>query len=317
MRVLRLVATVGLTLCTLAAAPAASAVPPSGARRSEPTVLHRVVWDQYEKRGTHLWSANPDGTDRRRIYTRSKGFVLEVTLNRQGTEAALAPLVMSAERAALIVVDVLGERPSANLIEDHPEIYFVGAIGWSPSGRKVVFEGAVEEGPGDLRSYLFTVRGDGTGLRRVLALGRITDDDVTELDNALAWTREGIFHYAQDGLHRFRHGEDPVVLTGVSRQAISGDGRWLFVERLRRQRSALWRMHPDGSGMEKLYASNAPGSAYVWSWQPSYDGERTLSVINDVDPPNSYRPVVHDATHAPLATDPLLPFTGVGAITWN
>lgn len=312
---------VGLLSAWLGLPTQAFAVPaPSANRRdtaAEPTVLHRVVWDQYEKRGTHLWSANPDGSDRRRIYTRPKGFVEEITLNRQGTVAAVSPLTLSADRAALVLVDVLGERPSRNLIEDHPKIYFVGGIGWSPSGRKLVFEGAVEKRPGDLQAYLFTIRRDGTGLRSALALGRITDDNAVELDNALVWTSEGIFHYDQEGLHRLRHGRDRVVLTGVTRQAVSGDGTWLFMERPRGQSSVLWRMHPGGSGLEKLYRMNTPGSGYTFAWQPSYDGSRMLSMLEGVAPTYEYRLIAHDATHAPLSTDSVLPFTGVAANTWN
>ena len=305
-------------------APSASGVPaPPGHR--DTTVLHRVVWDQYEKRGTHLWSANPDGSDARKIYERPKGFVVDITLNRQGTEAAVAPLVLSAARMPLVVVDVMGQASPRNVLADHPEIYFVGGIGWSPNGRRLVFQGAVEVRPGDLEQFLFTVGRDGAGLRRILALGRITDNSATEIDNSLTWTAEGIFHYDRRGLSRWRHGHDRLVLGHVRRQAVSGDGSWLFLERSRGQDLAVWRMHPDGTGLERLYALNAPGYGYesapdenyTYSWQPSYDGSRMLSWLDGVAPTYQPRVVEHDATRAPLATDPTLPFSDVGAITWN
>ena len=306
-------------------APPASGVPAPPRVDRDTTVLHRVVWDQHERRGTHLWSANPDGTDARKIYERHTGFVTGITLNRQGTEAAVAPTVLSADHAALVVVDVLGAATPVNLLEDHPEIYSVGAIGWSPSGRKLAFEGAVRSGPRDLATYLFTVRRDGGGLRRVSALGHIADPSEIGLHYSLAWTASGIFRYDGVGLHVLRHGRDSLVLRGAIRLAISGDGEWLFVERRRGQRYALWRMHPDGSALERLYALNAPGYGYVsapdegytYYWQPSYDGSLMLSQLDGVAPTFEARVIAHDATRAPAAADVVLPFTTIGAITWN
>jgi hypothetical protein len=299
------------------ASPASGAPAPTSRDDRGTTVLHRVVWDQYEKRGTHLWSANPDGTDARKIYERPKGFVLDITLNRQGTEAAVSPTVLSAARTALVVVDVMGEAPSRNVIARHPEIYFVGGIGWSPNGRRLVFEGAVEVRPGDLEQFLFTVRRDGTGLRRVLALGRITEDSAGVIDNSLTWSPEGIFHYDEKGLHLLRHGRDRLVLGNVHRQAVSGDGNWLFLGRTHGQDRSVWRMHPDGTGLERLFDLGSPGSGFALSWQPSYDGSRLLSLLEPVPPDYEERVVVHDATQAPSALDQTLPFNGVSAITWN
>ena len=56
-------------LVTAAPAPAVAARP----AHPRPEVLHRVVSDQYEKKGTHLWSADPDGSDARRVYVRPQG----------------------------------------------------------------------------------------------------------------------------------------------------------------------------------------------------------------------------------------------------
>lgn len=298
----------------------ASAVRPEP-RPSAPTVLHRVVWDEYQRSGTHLWSANPDGSDRRRIYVRRTGFVNNITLNRAGTQVAVAPVVLSADRAALVVVDVLGRSRPRDLLADHPEVRAVGGVGWSPDGRHVVFEGAIGD-PDDLEAALFTVRRDGGSLRRVASIGPIGDVADIVLHTSLAWTPAGIFYYDDSGLHRFRAGESPVVLRGVVGEAISGDGSWLYVERRHGGEYAMWRMHPDGSGLERLYPFNYPGygyesapdEGYTYYSQPSYDGTQMLAQL---DGPAGALVLAHQATRAPLATDPALPFSSIGAISWN
>jgi len=323
MRVLRLVATLGLTFSALAAVPAVSAAaPPPGGERGGPNVLHRVVWDQYQKRGTHLWSANPDGSDARKIYTRARGFVAQISLNRQGSEAAVAPVVLSGTRAALVVVDVLGRSAPRNLLVDHPEIYAVGGIGWSPNGRRLVFEGAVGEPSHGLTAHLFTVPRDGGAVQELCSLGPIEDRSAIGLHTSLAWTPAGIFHYDQHGLHRFRAGRDPVVLRAVIGEAVSGDGQWLYIERRHGPEYAMWRMYPDGSRLARLYALNYPGFGYVsapdegytYYWHPSYDGAQMLSQLDGTD---GALVLVHEATRGPLETDPVLPFSSIGSITWN
>jgi hypothetical protein len=313
---------VATTILVPAAPSPADTARPVAARKS---VLHRVVWDQTKKKGTHLWSANPDGSDPRRIYVRRTGFVTDIALNRQGTEAAVAPAVPSAERAALIVVDVLGRFEPENLLADHPEVRAVTTIGWSPDGRALVFEGAVGRTPHDLSSYLFKIDRDGGRLRRLQPLGRIEDRAELVQDTPLAWTEAGIFHYDERGLHRFRAGNDPVVLRGVVGQAVSGDGRWLYVERRHGRRYAMWRLHPDGTEPERLYPLNYPGygyqsapeQGYTYYWQPSYDGRTMLSALDGTAPPFLPMTIAHAATQRPTSNDPVLPFSTFGAITWN
>ena len=299
------------------ATPAPAVTPRPDTPRAE--VLHRVVWDQYETKGTHLWSANPDGSDARKIYVRPVGFVEDVTLNRQGTEAAVAPVALRATRAALVVVDVMGGSRPQNLLADHPEIYFVGGIGWSPSGHKLVFEGSIDHGSAGLHEYLFTVRRDGTRLRRIAALGRITEVDPGVISNALAWTRSGVLYRDRAGLQLLSHGKTRTLVPGRFRQQITGDGTWLYLERLRNGRQEFWRLHPDGSGVELLYRMGEPGDGhpYVYDWAPSYDGSQMLSYLDTGGYASEYHVVTHDATRAPSSTDPTLPFSGIGAITWN
>ena len=284
-----------------------------------------MVWDQDAKRGVHLWSANPDGSDPRRIYVRRVGFVSSISLNRRGTEAAVAPTVLSADRAALVVIDVLGGVKPQNLLVDHPEVRAVTSIGWSPNGRALVFEGTVGRASGHLTGYLFKIDRDGGRLRRLEPLGPIDDPVELVQDTPLAWTTSGIYHYDEEGLHRFRAGRDPVVLRGVVGQAVTGDGQWLYVERRHGRKYAMWRLHPDGTGLDRLYPLNypgygdasAPGQGYTYYWQPSYDGATMLSQLDGVTSPYLPMVVAHPATRSPEVGDSVLPVSTFGAVSWN
>ena len=309
--------TLGLLAASAVLAPA-SAAPAVAARpeTSRADVLHRVVWDQYEKKGTHLWSANPDGSDARPVYVRPLGAPYGISLNRQGTEGAVAPLVLSATRSALIRFDVMGEGESQNLIADHPEIYYVGAIGWSPNGRKLAFEGGVEVRPDVRRVLLYTVHRDGTHLRRIVSLGDPRRNET--LNEKLAWVPEGILFTDSWGLELLSHRHVERVLGGVQSLAISGDAGWLYVRRWKHGHNELWRLHPDGSGVERLFAYPDPGSGFLLDFQPSYDGSELLSWVEGTQATNFQdTAVVHDPTRPPQPGDQVLPITHLGAVSWN
>ena len=82
--------------------------------------------------------------------------------------------------------------------------------------------------------------------------------------------------------------------------------------------NALWRLHPDGTGVEKLFRYPEPGSGLLPDLQPSYDGAQLLSWVEGTEASN-YRDhaVAHDPTGPPQPGDQALPFSGLGAISWN
>lgn len=329
-RALAVVPLVAALLATGAPPPAQAvevvdAVGATSPARTKAQVLHRVVWDEGRKNGVHLWSARPDGSDKRKIYQRRNSFVTVIALNRRGAAAAVAPVVGEDRPAELVVVDVLGRARTVDVLTDHPEIRAVSAVGWSPSGRALVFKGAVGPTEDSLEGYLFRVDRDGGRLRRLVPLGGPVNPYVIEQETPLVWTRDGIFHHDEEGLHRVRAGRDRVVLDGVVGQAVSGDGTWLYVERLRRARYAMWRMHPDGTGLERLCPLNhpylgydsAPGQGYTYQFQPSHDGRTMLSQLDrsqtDIEPVT----LAHPAMRGPVKGDRVLPVGSFGPITWN
>jgi len=295
-------------------APAGAA---EGAHERRPLIVHRVVWDAaLDREGpkTQLFSAGLDGSDRRPVYKGAKNWVLDLTLSRDGRWVALAPMRMSLRRAPLVVANVLtGEH--RNLLAGNRLIDHVGGIGWAPDGRRLVFEGMYGAGPRRM-TWLWTVRRDGSGLRRLPNSGQPIDVNQVTISNSLAWTPEGIFFRAPEGLMRVRDGRVRLVARGVFRLRISGNGRWLFYERSRRSSliSSLWRMHPDGTGQQRLIARTRPHPrlGYLTSLVPDYSGRRLLTVA---DGPNSHLPhpplnIVHDSSRAPRLTDQRLGFTG-------
>lgn len=328
MRPVRVLTALLAAVLTTTLAPA-TAPPVQAARpdRADGEVLHRVVWDEGRRNGTHLWSAEPDGSDPRPVYEHPTRFLRNVALSRQGSEAAIATIAPGGRRgASLVVVDVLGQAPPTDLLAQHPEVQMVSAVGWAPSGDALAFVGAVRRGPKPFASGLFRIDRDGGGLRRLQPLGPVRHLGELDLGSNLAWTARGVFHLDQQGvLHRFRAGKDRVALRGVTRLAVSGDGAWLFLERRRARRYAMWRMHPDGTGLERLYALNRPGygyesapdQGYTYVFQPSYDGSTMLSQLDAVPPATWSTAVTHPATRAPSPADAVLPFDTLGAITWN
>ena len=210
----------------------------------------------------------------------------------------------------------------SNLLEGNRLIDHVGGIGWAPNGRRLVFEGTY--GTGERRTtYLWTVRRDGSGLHRLADLGP-PDADRAVISNSLAWTPEGIFYLGPEGLMRVGNGVERLVARGAFTEYISGNGRWLFFERTRRLGgvASLWRMHPDGSGLQRVIAQTRPHPrlGYLTSMVPDFTGSQLLTVAHGTDGPVPHGPVsyVHDATRAPRPGDATLDFTaGAYTVTWN
>jgi hypothetical protein len=326
MSLLVVVVLTGLLVETAPAGVAAPAVSPAASPAVSPAaraqVLHRVVWDESRRDGPaiDLRSANPDGSDERRIYRRAKGFVLDLTLDRAGRRVALAPFAPRGAQAELVVVDVLtGEHH--DVLADDERIDSVDGIGWSPDGRRLAFEGSFGD-PEHRQRWLWTVGADGTGLRKVHRLELFSNEDYHP-SNALAWTRRGILFVGHRGITLLRDGREQVVARGGRRLAISGNGRWLFVTLWRPAGTgaSLWRMRPDGSRRDRVVAELGPNPrmGYLSGLAPDFAGRGLL--MNASGPKDHYGApyvVSHPATRGPRATDPVLDFLG-GAYTfaWN
>ena len=288
----------------------------SRGERSE--VLHRVVWDASRRQGPKIKivSAELDGSDRKVLYRRNRGFVLDLTLNREGTRVAMAPF-RPRGRALLVVADVRsGEH--TDVLADARRFELIGGIGWSPNGRRLVFEGGVQETSG-YAEYLWTIKQDGTDLKRLNKLQWDVDSG-EGFSNAVAWRKRGIYHLNDRGLVVLRDGKDRLLVRNARRLYISGNGRWLFVHRGTGMGSYR-RLRPSGEGLKRIVSKISPNPrmGYMMPIVPDYSGRRLLT---RADGPRgggiSPSTFVHPATRAPRPSDPQLQFTDSAyVVTWN
>lgn len=195
------------------------------------------------------------------------GFTLDLTQSRDGRYVAFSPCC-SLKLPAMVVVPVDGGE-AVDPLAGHPEVDFVGGIGWSPDGRRLAFEGTGGIYP-HRHTSIWTIRPDGTGLRRLLDLGDIRHH--LYINDALAWTRDGILYSDDRNLRSVKRGESRLVLRHVASVRISGDGQHIVTFHLRREGGAYWMGSPDGTDQHRILAfdySEGPGYDNVI---PSYDG---------------------------------------------
>ncbi len=242
--------------CVLTAVGAGSSVASPGApgRGAPAAVVHRVVWDQFlpGRNGVHLWSANVDGSDASPIYTSHRGFITELTLDRRGRRVAFAPCCR--DRLPRLVVAPVAGGPAQRPLAHHRQFDRVGGIGWSPHGSRLVFEGFTDRHD-RLAAALWTVRPDGSGLHRMLRLPSPRTGD-SHLNEALAWTRDGIVYAEGGALRVAQHGRSRVLIRGgVYAARISGDGRHIVTERFDRTtlRASIWSGDADGTHQHRLW----------------------------------------------------------------
>ena len=262
-----------------AGATVASAPPDARSAASELS-QRRVVWDEYRKdrRGIHLRTARGDGSGRHRVYDSDHGFTLDLALDRGATRVAFVPCCRK-DLPILVVVPLGGGRPREPLAK-HPEIYYVGGIGWSPDGRRLAFEGLVLDGHGGSTTWLMTIRSDGSDLRRIVLLPR-EDPDEPFTNQALAWTTRGILYSDGSDLRVARAGSTRVVMPRVVFVHPSGDGRHLLVTRPAadgRYRGELWLAAPDGSDRQRIYRFPKEPGQGLYSVVPDHHARHFLAL---------------------------------------
>lgn len=286
--------------------------------RAEGDVLHRVVWDQWKRgrKGFHLRSARLDGTDVRRVYDSPSGFTTDLSLDPAGRWVAFSPCCRKAF-PTMVVARVRG-REVLEPLSAHPEIYFVGGIGWAPDGRRIAFEGSEDMGRW-ARTSLFTIRPDGTGLRRVQILGTVRS---TVINEALAWTRDGILYSDGRNLMSVKGGETRLILKRVRSVRISGDGKHIVTERYQRGTDfrSVWMGNPDGTEQRQVIDPFESYGDTFWDvTTPNYDGSALLAERTPPgDDAGSSSEVVTWSSDAGQDTATVLDFVGGSyVITWN
>jgi hypothetical protein len=310
-------AAIGLLL--VSGTPVSATASPRARAADAPRVLHRVVWDESlrGRNGVHLWAAHTDGSHAHRIYTSHRGFTTGLVLDRRGRRVAFAPCCR-ADLPRLVVARVTGGRVWKPLTR-HPEFSFVSGIGWSPHGTRLVFEGNTG-GPGHLAAGLWTVRLDGTRLHRLLELPPPGTDE-SPLNEALAWTRQGVLYCDRGALRVARHGHEHVLVRRAYSVHISGDGRHIVTEHYNSAsaRSSIWYGDVDGTDQRRLWRSPHGPTAYALLRDPVPDFHGRRLLIERVSDPSSagdgiaFWHLGADATDAPLMDFLSQAF----AYTWN
>lgn len=310
---MRAVAAVFLALGMGLAGPSARAV---DVDRDKPAVLHRIVWAEWEKAnpGIHIRSMERDGSDLRNAYDWPHGFTLELSLDPAGRKVAFAPCCRSA-LPLLVVAPVLGGQAREPLRKKPSRFDFIGAVGWSPNSRRIVFEGV--SGPAGARvPTIWTVRPNGKGLRKVLVLPPL-DPDSPSMFVSLAWTSDGILYTDGTDLRSARGGHSTLVMRNVGSVDISGDGTRLVLERLKNGTRSLWMSDPDGTHRRKLLVQGDPQDGREYhSITPSYDASELLAVRRGPDYEEAL--VTWRVSHGPDSAVVLeLPDPYTIAATWN
>lgn len=294
--------------------PGASAIEPaleSGSPARTASTL--VVWQEVDDAAVRVYAAKLDGEDRVSVFRQNApGLIGSMTLSPDATQVALMPLNFKTNRTRLVIADIDGER-SVDLLDRVRPFLNADRPGWSPNGRRIVFEGEVREA-GKRRLFLWSIRRDGKQLRKLAA---VRQDSEYSPGDVTAWTRKGIYFESDGNLMRLHKGHVREALPRTGRVLLSGDGRWLVLSRYRNLKTSLWRMRPDGSDLERLISRINPDDAtqFVYVIGPNGDGTRLLSAVESYSGEPA-RVVNHPISRLPTDDDPVLAFVS-GSAVWN
>ncbi|MDN4161089.1 hypothetical protein [Nocardioides abyssi] len=239
------------------------------------------------------------------MYNLKVGFTLDLTQSRHGDLVAFTPCCWR-RFPLLVVADVLGNQKPLEPLRTHTQFHSVGAIGWSPDGQRLAFEGyrMIDD---ELDIAVWIVGLDGTGLTRLTTLPYDPESGIGAENDALAWTEDGILYSDGPDLRsvavrpgtvsvttddtapasRLRgraaaESHDPestLVLRRVRSLRISGDGTVIVMERFSKDgERSFWTAAPDGSNARRILTElGTPRSATYRSVMPNYNGRRFLA----------------------------------------
>lgn len=249
----------------------------SAATTSDPDAGRLVVWNAARRgidiRARYLGQSSWEPT----LYRKGRGTVDNLTLSRDGASVAFG-----VGRGGLVVA-ATNRGGVRDILDGRQGIVGVGVLGWSPDGRRLAFEGFVDErSAGSFRpAYLFTVNVDGTGLRRHHQLDDGRNNGA--VFGEIGWTRRG-FVYPDDYriLLLRRDGRIERVLvngSGVGGARLSGDGRWVFYSRAAYPDPArLYRIRPNGMDRQLVARGDDERWGVLLGAVPDMTGDRVLDV---------------------------------------
>lgn len=213
----------------------------------------------------HIWMVNADGSGHRRVTRSGDSFRHNPTFSPSGRRILLGTDVTLDRRGAVSVkLDGSGRRVVVRLRGAD-----IANPVYSPDGRRIAFE-YWPDNPSDLyASGIYTVRADGTGLRRVTAASNQDRTPTWSPDGRwLAFSRHKpseiqVYKVRADGTRLDK-------LTSIAKNAInpawSPDGRRILYAAERYDLNELWSMRTDGSDKQLIHRSDRyPDEA---DWQP-------------------------------------------------
>jgi TolB protein len=188
-------------------------------------------------------------------------------------------------------------------------------MAWSPDGTRIAFQGWDDTTPSRTGVYIGRAS-DGGDLVRVTRNPRVGGDlpmDFSRDATKIFFFRsiEGfpsigdqldgsLFAVNADGtdLHRVTPANMPVEAPGNSGGRLSSDGRWIVFT----SSGVIWKIHPDGSAVTKVFEAPDGGLAITPTWSPDanfimfgLDPAGSLATIDEA-PPNGLYVIRADGT---------------------
>jgi Tol biopolymer transport system component len=249
----------------------------SSARAVVPGPNGRIAFCQFipEIDSCDLYTANPDGTDEQLLLA---GPAEAPHWSPDGSRLAVATF------AGDLVVTGIINPDGSGLVQFNTDLTFnTPALAWSPDGLRLAAEVWSDVDPG-FAPGVFTMRSsDGGDLTRLTTNpygGHDIPADYSPDGSSLLFLRENpqLNHHASS-FALFTMNTDGTGLTQVTPWGLAaGGGRWspdgtkiVFAGASNRPKGPLWMIHPDGTGLHKIFQDVRGGAAFQPTWSPEGD----------------------------------------------
>jgi Tol biopolymer transport system component len=247
-----------------------------------------------------LWTANPDGTHRKRL-THMPTYFSDWSPDGRKIVFEYA----GATGIHIGMVDANGRNLRQLTFADGLQ----AAPKWSPDGRWIVFEASpLPPGEPGFSTSIWIMRADGTGARQLTHNGFNVEGVFSPDGRRIAFARitndeegiEALYVMDRDGSHVRRL---VAPTRGLEHPDWSPDGRWITFNIAQAPNAGVLAIRPDGKGLRTIRRSDNRFELFKPVWSP--DGRKLLVGCFDVQAQND-RLCIMDANgrnlHVILAT---------------